>query len=89
VSGEHYAKTLRGWLQRLDAHRFEALRILQVRHTPGEARRLLATWRLCLISTAEIWGWREGNEWMVSHYVLEPRRGGSGTNPLVRSTYSA
>jgi cyclopropane-fatty-acyl-phospholipid synthase len=89
VSGEHYARTLRAWLQRLDAHRFEALRILQLGRTPGEAKRLLATWRLFLISTAEIWGWRGGNEWMVSHYLLEPRRGGSGKNPLVRSMYSA
>ena len=41
-------------------HRFEALRILQLGRTPGEAKRLLATWRLFLISTAEIWGWRGG-----------------------------
>jgi cyclopropane-fatty-acyl-phospholipid synthase len=89
VSGEHYAKTLRAWLRRLDAHRLEALRILAVGRTNGEARRLLAMWRLFLISTAEIWVWHGGEEWMVSHYLLEPRRGGRGTNPLVRATYSA
>ena len=38
-----------------------------------EARKLLATWRLFFISTEEIWGWRNGNEWLVSHYLLEPR----------------
>jgi cyclopropane-fatty-acyl-phospholipid synthase len=81
VSGEHYARTLRAWLRALDERRDEALALLG-------SRRLLATWRLFLICTAEIWGWRGGDEWLVSHYLLE-RRGGNGTNPLVRSTYSA
>jgi hypothetical protein len=35
--------------------------------------KLLATWRLFLISTAEMWGWRGGDEWMVSHYLLGRR----------------
>lgn len=77
------------WLERLDASADAALRILErVAGSEREARRLLATWRLFLLSTEEIWGWRGGNEWMVSHYLLEPR-GGNGTKPLVRSTYSA
>ena len=44
--------------------------------SPGrrEARRRLAAWRLFMISTAEIWGWHDGDEWLVSHYLLAPRR---------------
>jgi cyclopropane-fatty-acyl-phospholipid synthase len=38
-----------------------------------DARALLATWRLFLISTQEIWGYSHGNRWLVSHYLLEPR----------------
>jgi hypothetical protein len=37
-----------------------------------DARAPLATWRLFLISTQEIWGYRHGNRWLVSHYLLEP-----------------
>lgn len=85
VSGVHYAKTLAAWLQRLDAHAEQALAILGAERSTREARRLLATWRLFLISTTEIWGWRGGDEWMVSHYLLE-RRGGSGKKPLVLAT---
>jgi hypothetical protein len=33
----------------------------------------VATWRLFLISTQEIWGYRRGNRWLVSHYLLKPR----------------
>ncbi|MEA2167736.1 MAG: cyclopropane-fatty-acyl-phospholipid synthase [Solirubrobacteraceae bacterium] len=73
VPGTHYAKTLRAWLANLDGNRREAIRILGRHHTPTETRRLFATWRLFLISTDEIWGWRGGDEWLVSHYLLAPR----------------
>ncbi|MGI8622616.1 MAG: SAM-dependent methyltransferase [Solirubrobacteraceae bacterium] len=73
VPGTHYAKTLQAWLGRLDRDAEEALRILGRVHPPRVARRLLATWRLFLISTDEIWGWRHGDEWLVSHYLLSPR----------------
>jgi cyclopropane-fatty-acyl-phospholipid synthase len=82
LDGTHYARTLRAWLANLDAHADEALALL------GGDRRLLASWRLFLISTAEIWGWQDGERWLVSHYLLE-RRGGNGTKPDVRATYSA
>ncbi len=85
VSGEHYARTLRSWLRRLDEHAAEALAILRRGRSEREARRLLGTWRLFLLSTAEMWAWRGGDEWMVSHYLLEPR-GGRGKKPLVRAT---
>ena len=88
VPGTHYARTLRAWLANLDAHRPQALAILRAGgHSDRQARRLLATWRLFLISTDVIWRYRSGNRWLVSHYLLEPRRrGGSGTKPEVRST---
>jgi cyclopropane-fatty-acyl-phospholipid synthase len=73
VSGTHYAKTLRAWLERLDAHSAEALAVLERHSGRREARRQLAAWRLFMLSTAEIWGWRDGNEWLVSHYLLAPR----------------
>ncbi len=74
VDGTHYARTLAAWLERLDAGRDAALAILQrTTGSPREARRRLATWRLFLLSTYEIWNWRSGNEWLVSHYLLAPR----------------
>jgi cyclopropane-fatty-acyl-phospholipid synthase len=74
VSGTHYAKTLRAWLERLDANSSRALKILeQTAKSKREARRQLAAWRLFMISTSEIWDWRGGDEWLVSHYLLAPR----------------
>jgi cyclopropane-fatty-acyl-phospholipid synthase len=73
VAGSHYARTLRAWLERLDAHADRAGRVLGEALGADASARALAGWRLFLISTAEMWGYREGDEWMVSHYLLEPR----------------
>ncbi|MDQ6835618.1 MAG: cyclopropane-fatty-acyl-phospholipid synthase family protein [Actinomycetota bacterium] len=74
VSGHHYARTLKAWLAQLDAQADAALEVLRASgRSEREARRLLATWRLFLISTEVIWRYRGGNRWLVSHYLLEPR----------------
>ena len=74
VPGTHYARTLRAWLARLDANAEEALSVLRSDgRSEREARRLLGMWRLFLISTDAIWGYRGGNRWLVSHYLLAPR----------------
>lgn len=75
VPGTHYARTLQAWLERLDGSDGEAVEVLRRsgRWSEREARRLVATWRLFLISTEMIWGYRGGDRWLVSHYLLEPR----------------
>ena len=74
LSGHHYAKTLAAWLERLDDNRDAALAVLS-RHagSNGAAKRVLGTWRLFLISTEQVWAFNDGNDWMVSHYLLAPR----------------
>lgn len=74
VSGTHYSRTLAAWLERLDEHTDEALAILERVHgNRTKAKVALGNWRLFLLSTTEIWGYRDGREWMVSHYLFEPR----------------
>jgi cyclopropane-fatty-acyl-phospholipid synthase len=74
VSGTHYARTLAAWLERLDGARERALRVLEdALGDRGDAARSLAGWHLFLLSTREMWGYRDGQEWIVSHYLLEPR----------------
>ena len=75
VPGVHYARTLSAWLANLDARSDEALDVLRASgRSEREARRMLGGWRLFLLSTQVIWGYRGGNRWGVSHYLLEPRR---------------
>ena len=75
VSGNHYARTLQAWLERFDANSGPIRRILApvVPGGPRKVEELIAQWRLFLISTDEIWGYRDGDEWLVSHYLLGPR----------------
>jgi cyclopropane-fatty-acyl-phospholipid synthase len=74
LAGTHYARTLAAWLTRLDDASDRAERVLaQYAGEGAKAARALAAWRLFLLSTREMWGYRDGQEWMVSHYLLEPR----------------
>ena len=72
VAGDHYARTGEAWLANLDAHRDEALAVLAEAHGARAARAHLARWRLFLLVVAEVWGWRGGDEFAVSHYLLAP-----------------
>jgi cyclopropane-fatty-acyl-phospholipid synthase len=73
VSGTHYGRTLAAWLERLDAHADRARAVLADAVGERHAARALAGWRLFLLSTEQMWSRRDGEEWMVSHYLLAPR----------------
>ncbi len=66
IDGTHYAKTAEAWLANLDAARPEATAILGAEATLNE-------WRAFFLACAELFGFAGGNEWLVSHYLLEPR----------------
>ena len=66
VNGAHYARTAEVWLENLDASRPEALAILG-------SERALHEWRVFFLACAELFAFAGGNEWVVSHYLLEPR----------------
>jgi cyclopropane-fatty-acyl-phospholipid synthase len=69
LSGSHYQRTVEAWLANLDRRREEALAVLTEAYGPAAAERL-AMWRLFFMVTAESFGFREGEEWIVSHYLF-------------------
>jgi cyclopropane-fatty-acyl-phospholipid synthase len=63
VSGLHYARTAEAWLERLDENRAAVERVV--------GRRGAAAWRVFFLACAELWGYRDGTEWLVGHYLFE------------------
>jgi cyclopropane-fatty-acyl-phospholipid synthase len=66
LDGTHYAKTAEAWYEQLVAHRAEVIAIL------GD-RRAYHRWRVFFLACAELFGFRNGREWLVAHYRLVPR----------------
>lgn len=71
VDGRHYERTSNHWLENLDANRAEVERILSQDGEDG--RKAARAWRVFFMACAELWGFAEGQEWFVSHYLLKPR----------------
>ena len=73
VSGSHYARTAEAWLDRLDANAERILPTL-AGTSARSPREQLTDWRVFFLACAELWGFRGGSEWLVSHYLFEPAR---------------
>lgn len=73
LSGTHYARTLRAWLDRLDVHEPEARKVLRETYGPDQETRWWVNWRLFFMACEETWALRRGREYIVSHYLFQKR----------------
>ncbi|WP_316750909.1 SAM-dependent methyltransferase [Pedobacter gandavensis] len=74
VNGTNYAKTAEAWLKNMDGHQQEIMLLLKERYADEE--EALKCWvyqRLFYMSCAELFGYNEGNEWMVCHYLFKKK----------------
>jgi cyclopropane-fatty-acyl-phospholipid synthase len=74
VNGKHYERTLNAWLIEFDRHRSEIETILMSVYPPSDRSRWMQRWRMFFMACAELFGYANGNEWFVSHYLLGPTR---------------
>ena len=74
VSGLHYWQTCQAWLTKLDHNRSTILRRLQNDLDKSNAEVQLQRWRMFFMACAELFRYRNGQEWFVSHYLFSQAR---------------
>ena len=70
VNGRHYQQTAEHWLQNMDKHKEEIIPLFRDTYGPDKALKWWCYWRVFYMACAELWGYRNGEEWLVSHYLF-------------------
>ena len=68
LPGTHYERTANHWLQNQDRNREEVMSVLTQAYGAAEAARWNQRWRMFWMACAELFGYADGNEWLVAHY---------------------
>jgi len=71
-SGVHYQKTAEAWLQNMDDNRDAVMRVLSDIYGADQAHRWWMRWRVFFMACAELFGYQDGEQWHVSHYLFRP-----------------
>lgn len=74
VNGTHYRRTANHWLAGLDAARERVMPILAVTYGEADAALWFQRWRMFYMAVAELFGYANGSEWGVAHYLFDKRR---------------
>ena len=70
LNGLHYTRTLEAWLKRLDEKKREIQKSFSKVYGLKAASLWLQRWRIFLMACAELFAFKGGHEWGVSHYRL-------------------
>jgi cyclopropane-fatty-acyl-phospholipid synthase len=73
VSGTHYRKTAEAWLRNMDRYKERILPLFERTYGEKNAVQWWVYWRVFFMACAELWGYKNGSEWIVSHYLFEKK----------------
>ncbi|XP_066378757.1 (S)-coclaurine N-methyltransferase-like isoform X1 [Miscanthus floridulus] len=73
ISGTHYARTSEEWLKRMDKSITSIRPIFEKTYGKESTTKWIAYWRTFFISVAELFGYNNGDEWMVAHYLFQKK----------------
>lgn len=71
INGQHYQRTCEAWLARMDAQADHIKSLLAETYGAENTTRWWAYWRLFFLACAELFGYGQGQEWQVYHYLFE------------------
>lgn len=70
-NGYHYHRTAEAWLALMDERRRPIMKVLQQAYGK-DASRWFQRWRMFFLAVSELFGFDHGEEWFVTHALLEP-----------------
>ncbi len=73
IDGTHYARTAEAWHANLRARWSEAVEVFARSEPRAAAERRAQRWRVFFLACAEMFGYRQGREWLVAHYRFARR----------------
>lgn len=74
VNGRHYQKTAACWRQNLMLHKEALIPVLGEIYDPSNAHLFFLRWKLFFLACEELFGFNQGNEWFIAHYLFCKRR---------------
>lgn len=88
VDGLHYWRTAEAWLKNLDRKSDVLHAAFAADLGLSEARKQLQRWRMFFMACAELFRFRGGREWFVTHCLFEPSHAKQGRRQLQTSRAS-
>lgn len=73
LNGKHYQQTAEAWLANTDQHQREIISLFEQVYGADQARVWWQRWRLFFMACAELFGYRDGTEWLVGHYLFSKK----------------
>ncbi|KAF3615178.1 (S)-coclaurine N-methyltransferase [Capsicum annuum] len=73
INGKHYAQTSEEWLKRMDKNISSIKPIMESTYGKDLAVKWTVYWRTFFISVAELFGYNNGEEWMVAHFLFKKK----------------
>ncbi|MGB4812131.1 MAG: cyclopropane-fatty-acyl-phospholipid synthase family protein [Methylophilaceae bacterium] len=71
--GSHYQKTANAWLANMDTNAEAITPILTAAYGAQNVTQWRNRWRIFYMACAELFGYNNGQEWWVSHYLFEKK----------------
>jgi cyclopropane-fatty-acyl-phospholipid synthase len=73
LDGTHYQRTADHWLANQDAAREQVMPVLIATYGQAAAKIWWQRWRMFWMACAELFGYDDGQQWLVAHYLFRPR----------------
>ncbi|KAK6172859.1 hypothetical protein SNE40_016433 [Patella caerulea] len=72
LNGTHYSKTLEAWLEKMDANKDKVKQIFTKAYGEDVDKQIF-NFRLFFIFCSEVFGFKNGNEWLIAQYLFRKK----------------